>query len=160
MTHDLANLSAQLGRQLANAGLMLATAESCTGGWISKCVTDIAGSSGWMDRGFVTYSNAAKQDMLGVAAATLSEHGAVSEPVVREMASGAVARSNAQVAVAVSGVAGPGGGSVDKPVGTVCFGFALPHGISTETVHFRGDRDAVRRQTVAHALTRLIHLLA
>jgi nicotinamide-nucleotide amidase len=160
MTDELAYLSGQLGRRLADAGLVLATAESCTGGWISKCVTDIAGSSGWLDRGFVTYSNAAKQDMLGVAAATLAEYGAVSEPVVREMAMGAVARSAAQVAVAVSGVAGPGGGSVDKPVGTVCFGFALPHGVSTETVHFRGDRESVRRQSVAHVLTRLIERLA
>ncbi|MGD2021371.1 MAG: nicotinamide-nucleotide amidase [Thiohalocapsa sp.] len=160
MTDELAYLSGQLGRRLADAGLMLATAESCTGGWISKCVTDIAGSSGWLDRGFVTYSNAAKQDMLGVAAATLAEYGAVSEPVVREMAMGAVARSAAQVAVAVSGVAGPGGGSVDKPVGTVCFGFALPDGVSTETVYFRGDRESVRRQSVAHVLTRLIERLA
>ncbi|NBC13827.1 MAG: nicotinamide-nucleotide amidase [Gammaproteobacteria bacterium] len=158
MTTDLHALAAQLGRRLADAGLMLATAESCTGGWIAKCVTDIAGSSAWLDRGFVTYSNAAKQDMLGVAAATLAEHGAVSEPVVREMAAGAVARSAAQVAVAVSGVAGPGG-SADKPVGTVCFGFALPDGVSTETLHFDGDRDAVRHQSVAHALTRLIGLL-
>ncbi|MBK1630750.1 damage-inducible protein CinA [Thiohalocapsa halophila] len=160
MTPDLNALAAQLGRRLADAGLMLATAESCTGGWIAKCVTDIAGSSAWLDRGFVTYSNAAKQDMLGVAAATLAEHGAVSEPVVRAMAAGAVAHSAAQVAVAVSGVAGPDGGSADKPVGTVCFGFALPDGVSTETLHFDGDRDAVRRQSVAHALTRLIGLLA
>jgi len=160
MTPDLNALAAQLGRRLADAGLMLATAESCTGGWIAKCVTDIAGSSAWLDRGFVTYSNAAKQDMLGVAAGTLAEHGAVSEPVVREMAAGTVARSAAQVAVAVSGVAGPGGGSADKPVGTVCFGFALPAAVSTETLHFDGDRDAVRRQSVAHALTRLIGLLS
>ena len=160
MTDDLAQLAARLGRRLADSGLTLATAESCTGGWIAKCVTDIAGSSAWLDRGFVTYSNAAKQDMLGVAAATLAEHGAVSEPVVRQMAAGAVARSAAQVAVAVSGVAGPGGGSADKPVGTVCFGFALPDGVSTETLYFDGDRDAVRRQSVAHALTRLIALLS
>lgn len=160
MTDDLAQLAARLGRRLGDSGLMLATAESCTGGWIAKCVTDIAGSSAWLDRGFVTYSNAAKQDLLGVAAATLAEHGAVSEPVVREMAAGALAHSAAQVAVAVSGIAGPGGGSADKPVGTVCFGFALPGGASTETVHFDGDREAVRRQSVVHALSRLIALLA
>ncbi|WP_295882540.1 nicotinamide-nucleotide amidase [uncultured Thiohalocapsa sp.] len=160
MTDDPAHLARQLGDRLAAAGLMLATAESCTGGWIAKCVTDIAGSSAWLDRGFVTYSNAAKQDMLGVAAATLAEYGAVSEPVVQEMAAGALAHSAAQVAVAVSGIAGPGGGSADKPVGTVCFGYALPGGVSTETVHFDGDREAVRRQSVAHALSRLIALLA
>jgi nicotinamide-nucleotide amidase len=159
MTADLHALARRLGDRLAAAGLMLATAESCTGGWIAKCVTDIAGSSAWLDRGFVTYSNAAKQDLLGVDATTLDEHGAVSEPVVRQMAAGALARSAAQVAVAVSGVAGPGGGSADKPVGTVCFGFGLPAGITTETLHFAGDREAVRRQSVAHALTRLTELL-
>ncbi len=159
MSDDLQQLAARLGRRLTDAGLLLATAESCTGGWITKCVTDIPGSSSWLERGFITYSNAAKQDMLGVAAATLSEYGAVSEPVVREMAAGAVARSAARVAVAVSGVAGPGGGSVQKPVGSVCFGFAVPEGITTETRRFTGDREAVRRQSVAHALTRLVELL-
>jgi nicotinamide-nucleotide amidase len=159
MSTDLLSLSAELGRRLADAGLMLATAESCTGGWISKCVTDVAGSSGWLDRGFLTYSNAAKQEMLGVAAETLAAHGAVSEPVVREMALGALARSRARVAVAVSGIAGPGGGSPGKPVGTVCFGFALGGRVTTETLHLAGDRDAVRRQSVAHALRRLTALL-
>ncbi|WP_295544302.1 nicotinamide-nucleotide amidase [uncultured Thiohalocapsa sp.] len=160
MTTDLQALAEQLGQRLAASGLMLATAESCTGGWISKCVTDIAGSSAWLDRAFVTYSNAAKQDMLGVTVDTLAAHGAVSEPVVRQMAAGALAHSAAQVAVAVSGVAGPGGGSANKPVGTVCFGFALPAGVSAETMHFPGDRDAVRRQSVVHALSRLIALLS
>ncbi|WP_058554869.1 nicotinamide-nucleotide amidase [Thiohalocapsa sp. ML1] len=159
MSDQLDQLAAELGRRLAGAGFMLATAESCTGGWIAKCVTDIAGSSGWLDRGFVTYSNAAKQDLLGVSAETLAVHGAVSEPVVREMAAGALARSAAQVAVAVSGVAGPGGGTDDKPVGRVCFGFALPGAVTTETRSFSGDRESVRRQAVAHALTRLIALV-
>lgn len=159
MSDQLDQLAAELGRRLAGAGFMLATAESCTGGWIAKCVTDIAGSSGWLDRGFVTYSNAAKQDLLGVSAETLAVHGAVSEPVVREMAAGALERSAAQVAVAVSGVAGPGGGTEDKPVGMVCFGFAWPGGNRTETRRFDGDRDRVRRESVAHALARLIALL-
>ena len=156
---DLTALAADLGERLAAAGLVLVTAESCTGGWIAKCMTDIAGSSGWLDCGFVSYSNAAKQEMLGVDAATLALYGAVSEPVVQQMAEGAMGRSAAQVAVAVSGIAGPGGGSAEKPVGMVCFGFALPDGVSTETRHFAGDRDAVRRQSVRHALSRLIELL-
>jgi len=156
---DLTALAADLGERLAAAGLVLVTAESCTGGWIAKCMTDIAGSSGWLDCGFVSYSNAAKQEMLGVDAATLALDGAVSEPVVQQMAEGAMGRSAAQVAVAVSGIAGPGGGSAEKPVGMVCFGFALPDGVSTETRHFAGDRDAVRRQSVRHALSRLIELL-
>jgi nicotinamide-nucleotide amidase len=156
---DLTALAADLGERLAAAGLVLVTAESCTGGWIAKCMTDIAGSSGWLDCGFVSYSNAAKQEMLGVNAATLALDGAVSEPVVQQMAEGAMGRSAAQVAVAVSGIAGPGGGSAEKPVGMVCFGFALPDGVSTETRHFAGDRDAVRRQSVRHALSRLIELL-
>ena len=155
----LESLSAELGRHLADAGLMLAAAESCTGGWIAKSVTDIAGSSGWFDRGFVTYSDDAKRDMLGVPAETLETWGAVSEQVVREMALGALAHSTARVAVAVSGIAGPGGGSLDKPVGTVCFGFALRGRLTTETLRFHGDRDAVRRQSVSHALRRLIGLL-
>jgi nicotinamide-nucleotide amidase len=159
MSDELISLSAELGRRLADAGLTLAVAESCTGGWIAKCVTDVAGSSGWFDCGFVTYSNDAKRDMLGVSVETLDAEGAVSESVVREMALGALARSSARVSVAVSGIAGPGGGSVDKPVGTLCFGFALDGHIITETLCFDGDREAVRRQTVAHALRRLIGLL-
>jgi nicotinamide-nucleotide amidase len=159
MDTELETLSAALGQRLLEAGLMLASAESCTGGWIGKCVTDIAGSSGWFDRGFLTYSNAAKQEMLGVAGDTLAEHGAVSEAVVREMALGALSRSRARVTVAVSGIAGPGGGSAEKPVGMVCFGFALGGRVTTETCRFQGDRDGVRRQSVVHALTRLLALL-
>ena len=138
---------------------MLATAESCTGGLIAAACTDLAGSSDWFERGFVTYSNQAKTEMLGVDAQLIDTHGAVSEPVARAMAQGALQRSRAQVAVAVTGVAGPGGGSADKPVGTVWFAWALPWGVSSEVQHFAGDRAAVRAATVAHALGRLIALL-
>ena len=159
MIDELDSLASELGRRLQAAGLTLTAAESCTGGWVAKCVTDIAGSSGWFDRGFVTYSNGAKQDMLGVAPQTLAEHGAVSTAVAREMALGALARSAAQVAVAVSGIAGPGGGSVEKPVGTVCFAWANGRRIETAVEHFPGDREAVRRQSVVRALGQLIAML-
>ncbi len=160
MTEELETLAQTLGQQLQAADLMLATAESCTGGWIAKVVTDIPGSSGWLDRGFVTYSNEAKQEMLGVAGAILESQGAVSEAVVRDMALGALACSRAQVAVAVSGVAGPGGGSAEKPVGTVCFAWALSGREPVlRTVCFDGDREAVRQQTVRWALSGLIELL-
>lgn len=139
--------------------LMLATAESCTGGMISAACTDLAGSSAWFDRGFVTYSNAAKTEMLGVDVELLQRFGAVSEPVVRAMVLGALAHSHAQVAVAVTGVAGPGGGSAEKPVGTVWFGFAAPGQVVTEVRHFDGDRAQVRVATVQHAFARLVELL-
>lgn len=138
---------------------MLATAESCTGGLIAGACTDLAGSSAWFERGFVTYSNAAKTEQLGVDAALIATHGAVSEPVVRAMAQGALQYSHAQVAVAVTGVAGPSGGSADKPVGTVWFGWATPSGLLSEVQHFAGDRAAVRAATVHHALVRLASLL-
>ena len=138
---------------------MMATAESCTGGMIAAACTDLAGSSVWFERGLVTYSNAAKTELLGVGAALIAEHGAVSEPVARAMAAGAAAHSRAQVAVAVTGVAGPGGGSAEKPVGTVWFGFALPGQLSSEVMHFPGDRAAVRSATVLHALQRLAALI-
>lgn len=138
----------------------MATAESCTGGMIAAACTDLAGSSAWFERGFVTYSNAAKTELLGVDAALIAEHGAVSEPVARAMAAGAARHSQAQVAVAVTGVAGPTGGSADKPVGTVWFGFALPGLLISEVMHFAGDRAAVRSATVHHALTRLIDVMA
>ena len=137
----------------------LATAESCTGGLIAACCTDVAGSSDWFDRGFVTYSNAAKTEMLGVDAALIAEHGAVSEPVARAMVQGALQHSAAQVAVSVTGVAGPGGGSPAKPVGTVWMGWATPSGVVTELHHFAGDRAQVRAATVQHALARLVDLL-
>ncbi len=138
---------------------MLATAESCTGGMIAAACTDLAGSSVWFERGFVSYSNEAKTQMLGVAPGLIKEHGAVSEEVVRAMVQGAIAHSRAQVAVAVTGVAGPAGGSIAKPVGTVWFGFATPMGVVTEMRHFEGDRAVVRAATVQHALQRLVALL-
>jgi nicotinamide-nucleotide amidase len=138
---------------------MLATAESCTGGLIAAACTDLAGSSAWFERGFVTYSNAAKTELLGVPAVLIAQHGAVSEPVVRAMAAGAVAHSRAQVAVAVTGVAGPSGGSPDKPVGTVWLAWHVNGHTSAECRHFPGDRAAVRRATVAHALQSLVQRL-
>ena len=144
---------------LQKKGWLMATAESCTGGMIAAACTDLAGSSNWFERGFVTYSNAAKSELLGVEAALIERHGAVSEAVARAMAQGAVARSQAQAAVSVTGVAGPGGGSADKPVGTVWFGWTTPAGTVTEMKRFDGDRAAVRQASVAHALTRLLELL-
>ncbi|OGB66417.1 MAG: damage-inducible protein CinA [Burkholderiales bacterium RIFOXYC12_FULL_60_6] len=148
-----------LARLLLDKGWFLATAESCTGGLIAASCTDLAGSSQWFERGFVTYSNAAKCELLGIDAALINAHGAVSEAVVRAMAFGALARSHAQVAIAVTGVAGPGGGSADKPVGTVWLAWATPMGITSELQHFVGDRAAVRHATVQHALTRLTKLI-
>lgn len=138
---------------------MLATAESCTGGFIAAECTSLAGSSAWFERGFVSYSNAAKTELLGVDADLIAHHGAVSEPVARAMVQGALRHSHAQVAVAVTGVAGPSGGSADKPVGTVWFGWATPDGVHSEVQHFAGDRSAVRAATVTHALERLAALL-
>jgi nicotinamide-nucleotide amidase len=134
---------------------MLATAESCTGGMVAAACTDLAGSSAWLERGFVTYSNAAKTQMLGVDAQLIAAHGAVSEPVARAMAQGALQHSAAQVALAITGVAGPGGGSEAKPVGTVWFAFAGPWGVHREVQHFGGDRAAVRQAAALHALLRL-----
>jgi len=134
----------------------MAAAESCTGGWIAKACTDQAGSSAWFERGFVTYSNAAKRDELGVDASTLEQAGAVSQEVALQMAQGARVRSGVDIAVAVTGIAGPDGGSADKPVGTVWFGWALADRAEAEVMHFTGNRDAVRRQSVAHALQGLI----
>lgn len=160
MDQQLHELARRVGDALAARGLMLATAESCTGGGVGEAVTAIAGSSGWYERGFVTYTYISKREMLGVRPETLERHGAVSEQTVREMAAGALAASHAQVAVAVSGTAGPAGGTPDKPVGTVCFGWAVktgePH---VETRHFSGDREAVRRQSVARALAGILELL-
>jgi nicotinamide-nucleotide amidase len=158
-------LAAELGARLAARRLLLAAAESCTGGGIGFAVTQIAGSSGWFDRGFVTYSNAAKEQLLGVPAATLRVHGAVSEAVVRAMALGALARSAAQITVAVTGVAGPGGGSRAKPVGTVWFGWALQPArattvmLVTERHLLDGDRAAVRTRSIMVALRGLLRLL-
>jgi nicotinamide-nucleotide amidase len=150
-------LGARVGEAFTRRGWMLVAAESCTGGWVAKVLTDVPGCSRWFERGYVTYSNAAKSELLAVTPQTLREHGAVSAETVAAMASGALARSGAQVAVAVSGIAGPDGGSVNKPVGTVWFGFAGPgDDITTETRHFPGDREAVRRAAVRHALLGLL----
>ena len=140
-------------------GLFLATAESCTGGLISAACTDLAGSSAWFERGFVTYSNEAKTASLGVDAELIKQHGAVSQPVAEAMARGAITHSLAQVAVAVTGVAGPTGGSVEKPVGTVWFGWATPAGVVKEMRPFDGDRRQVREATGRHALEKLVTLL-
>ena len=154
---ELIKLSTRIGETLQRRGWTAATAESCTGGWIAKCMTDVAGSSAWFDRGFVTYSNGAKQDMLGVDAAVLDAEGAVSEATVAAMVRGALAHSRADIAVAVSGIAGPGGGRPGKPVGTVCFAWATRDGMQRlATGHFEGDRDTVRQQAVAHALQGLL----
>lgn len=156
---DFDSLATRLGAALAARGEMLATAESCTGGWAAQCVTAIAGSSGWFERGFVTYSNAAKMELLGVPETTLARHGAVSEATARAMAQGALAHSRADWALAITGIAGPGGGSADKPVGTVCFAWASQAGCLARTAHLAGDRAAVREQSVALALSTLIDLL-
>ena len=151
--------SALLADLMLKRHWMLATAESCTGGMIAAACTDLAGSSAWFERGFVTYSNEAKSDMLGVPAKLIATHGAVSEPVARAMASGALQHSRAQVALSVTGIAGPGGGSPDKPVGTVWFGWATPDGVWSEVQRFDGDRAAVRTATLHHSLSRLVELL-
>ena len=154
---DLQTLSESVGAQLLSRGEWLATAESCTGGWVAQSITAIAGSSAWFDRGFVTYSNAAKQEMLGVTEATLERHGAVSEATARAMAQGAIAHSRADWAIAITGIAGPGGGSPEKPVGTVCFAWAQRDGgCEAQTCAFAGDRAAVREQSVIHALRGLL----
>jgi|GEM_PF-312875 len=148
-----AELATQLGRRLADAGLWFTAAESCTGGLVAAAVTGVPGSSAWFGAGFVTYSNAAKQAMLGVPEETIARDGAVSDAVVRAMASGARARAEADVAVSVSGVAGPGGGSVAKPVGTVWIAWALADGrLESALLHFPGERDEVRAAAVREAL--------
>jgi nicotinamide-nucleotide amidase len=158
--NELENLAQELGDTLLARGEWLAVAESCTGGWLAQSVTAIAGSSGWFDRGFVTYSNGAKVDMLGVPETTLERHGAVSEATARAMAQGVLAHSRADWAVAITGIAGPSGGSPEKTVGTVCFAWAAKErGCEAQTCHFAGDRAAVREQSVRHALTGLLQRL-
>ena len=161
MTSDaLTALATLIGAKLKAKGLMLATAESCTGGWVAQAITAIAGSSDWFERGFVTYSNASKQDMLGVSEATLAAHGAVSEQTAQEMAAGALRNSQAQVAVAITGIAGPSGGTPEKPVGTVCFAWVRSNGTPlAQTRSFEGDREGVRRQSVLAALQGVLALL-
>lgn len=155
----LIELATRVGRSLESHGWMIATAESCTAGLIGWALTETGGSSAWYERGFVTYSNAAKQELLGVTAATLAAHGAVSEPTAREMAAGALARSAARIALSVTGIAGPGGGSPGRPVGTVCFGWASAGRIETARRHFDGDRAQVRLQAALFALARVPALL-
>ena len=151
---------ARLAELLQEKGWKLATAESCTGGMIAAACTDRAGSSNWFERGFVSYSNEAKSELLAVDPALIAVHGAVSEVVARAMAFGAIRHSHAQVSVAVTGVAGPAGGSQEKPVGLVWFGFQVDGLLTSETQRFPGDRAAVREATVRYALNRLIGLLA
>lgn len=159
------SLAVRVGEALRAQRLVLATAESCTAGGIGYAVTLVPGSSGWYDRGFITYSNESKMQVLGVPVAYLRDFGAVSEPVARSMAIGALAHSGAQVAVAVTGIAGPDGGTPDKPVGTVCFAWAIrrdaasPPWVKTETRRFEGDRAAVRTATIVAALDTLVGLL-
>ena len=160
MDNSLYQLAERIGQALKRQGSMLVTAESCTGGWVSEAITMVPGSSDWFERGFVTYTYISKREMLGVSSDTLGQHGAVSEPTAREMVTGAIAHSHAQVAVAVSGTAGPSGGTPDKPVGTVCFAWGVKDGaLKSETRHFAGDREAVRRQSVEHALGGILRLL-
>ena len=154
---SLETLALEVGRELKNRHLKLATAESCTGGGLSYWVTSIAGSSDWFDRGFVTYSNQAKLDMLAVNAQTLATHGAVSEQTAREMAAGALKLSKADMSIAITGIAGPNGGSIEKPVGTIWLAWAKRNGtIHTETHIFAGNRDEVRTRTIERALQILI----
>jgi nicotinamide-nucleotide amidase len=152
-------LAARIGERLRAANAILVTAESCTGGWAAQVVTSVAGSSAWFERGFVTYSNAAKQELLGVRAETLSSHGAVSEETAREMARGALERSHASVALSITGVAGPAGGTREKPVGMVCFAWSRGGEVHSETRYFSGDRESVRRQSVILALEGVLRTL-
>ena len=157
---DLTQLAEQVGAALKSRGLTLATAESCTGGWVGEVVTSVAGSSHWYDRGFITYTNESKQEMLDVSAQTLAEYGAVSEQTVREMAAGALKHSRAHITLAISGIAGPGGGTADKPVGTVCIAWVALTGVGLSQVfYFQGDRSAVRRQAVVAALQGALRMI-
>ena len=157
MTTMIDSLASQVGRQLRERELMVTTAESCTGGLVAGALTAIAGSSAWFERGFVTYSNHAKVEMLGVEADLIETRGAVSEDVERAMAEGALLESRAQVALSITGIAGPGGGTRDKPVGMVCFGWVvMEQDAQSETLFFDGDRDAVREHAVRHALGGLL----
>ncbi|SNS02512.1 nicotinamide-nucleotide amidase [Methylobacillus rhizosphaerae] len=156
---ELLALSVQLGQALLERQWVLALAESCTGGWVAQSITAIPGSSAWFDRGFVTYSNLAKEQMLGVSASTLEHYGAVSTATAQEMAAGSLAHSAADISAAITGIAGPDGGSAQKPVGTICFGWAHKNGyIMTQQMVFSGDREAVRRQSVKTSLNGLLQL--
>ena len=159
MDDDLSTLSAAVGAACRKSGSVIVTAESCTGGWVAEVLTATAGSSAWFDCGFITYSNDAKQRLLGVPAQTLEAYGAVSESVALAMARGGLARSAATVAVSITGIAGPGGAVPGKPVGTVCFGWVVKGGVErSETRYFDGDRETVRRLSVRHTLAVLLGL--
>ena len=158
---ELLQLARELGDRLCARGWMLATAESCTGGWVGELVTSLAGSSHWYERGFITYANAAKIEMLGVPEELLATHGAVSEETAMAMAAGALARSHAQATLAISGIAGPGGGTPQKPVGLVCYGWALADGtLLSSTCRLDGDREEIRSRAAAAALRGLIELVS
>jgi nicotinamide-nucleotide amidase len=158
---ELHQLAAELGDKLRARGWMLATAESCTGGWVGQLLTALPGSSQWYERGFISYANAAKIEMLGVPAETLENYGAVSEETASAMAAGALAHSHAQATLAISGIAGPGGGTPQKPVGLVCYGWALEGGtVMSSTCRLDGDREEIRSRAVAAALRGLIDLIA
>lgn len=161
MAHDtLTALVILVAARLRERGYQLVTAESCTGGWVAQAVTSVSGSSAWFERGFVTYSDESKTELLGVRAETLARHGAVSEETAREMAAGALERSRAQIAVAITGIAGPTGGTKEKPVGMVCFAWAQLAGVPESTSRqFGGDREGVRRQSVITALQGLLERL-
>ena len=152
-------LSRKVGKALKAKGATLVTAESCTGGWVAQAVTSVAGSSDWFERGYVTYSNAAKREALGVRKTTLARHGAVSEQTAREMARGALRFGRGTIGLSITGIAGPGGGAPGKPVGTVCFAFAYGRKIRSETKRFKGNRNSVRRQSVAQALRGVLKCL-
>lgn len=159
MTNDILDLAAQVGQALQAKNLLLTTAESCTGGGISQAITEIAGSTGWFDCGFVAYSNPSKTELLDVSAALIAQMGAVSEEVAAAMAIGALANSNAHVALSTTGIAGPTGAVPGKPVGTVCFGWTRGDHTYTERLVFAGDRQSVREQTVVHALQGLLRFI-
>lgn len=160
MDNELYLLAEKVGHGLQVNDLLLATAESCTGGWLSEAITMIPGSSAWFERGFVTYSNLAKQEMLGVSPELINQHGAVSEATARAMAEGALKHSQADLALAITGIAGPDGGSIDKPVGTIWFAYSgEPMGDDAFCQHFAGDRQAIRKQAVIHMLEKLLLII-
>lgn len=161
MDEQLHNLAIKIGDEACRCEVMLTTAESCTGGWVAEVLTSVAGSSQWFERGFVTYSNLSKQEMLGVNGETIKQHGAVSEQTAREMAEGALRHSHAHISLAISGIAGPGGAVLEKPVGTICLAWAASgHSTLSDTRHFSGDREKIRRQAVISALDGLLEVLA
>ncbi|SEF85726.1 CinA family protein [Nitrosomonas ureae] len=157
---DLFDLAVRVGENLMQRGWMLVTAESCTGGWVGQAVTAVAGSSIWYDRGFITYSNRSKCEMLGVQSALLDQFGAVSPQTAQAMVTGALTRSHAQIGLSITGIAGPAGGTAKKPVGMVCFAWASKDGsVQHETHHFKGNRESIRRSAVTTALRGILHLL-